>query len=97
MCLVKAMVSMPRNVASVGGSSMINLICGLIIFLGGYLYSALFGCLGDFVNYLIFFNKLSFHQNKLGWVLFIPRVLTGAPTLERRGNSKDKCHFADTC
>lgn len=36
-------------------------LCGLGIFVAGYLYAALFGCLGDSVNYLIFVNQFSFH------------------------------------
>lgn len=97
VCLVKSMVSM-SGVLPVGGLWRLISLSGLGIFLAGYLYMALFGCHRDSVNYLIFFNKFSFHQNELGWVLlFIPRVLTGAPTLERKGNSKYKCHLEDTC
>lgn len=66
--------------------------------LGIFMLLALFGCPWESVNYPVFFNKFSFYWNELGWaVLFIPRALTGTPTLERKGNSKYKCHFADTC
>ena len=54
------MVFMPRHVASGAFEGVLSL-CGLGIFLAGSLYAALFGCPGDSVNYLIFFNKFSFH------------------------------------
>ena len=57
---MKAVVFMPAWVASGAFEDVISL-CGLGICLAGYLYAALFGCPGDFVNYLIFFNKFSFH------------------------------------
>lgn len=57
---MKAVVFMPARVASGAFEDVISL-CGLGICLAGYLYAALFGCPGDFVSYLIFFNKFSFH------------------------------------
>lgn len=53
---MKAVVFMPARVASGAFEDVISL-CGLSICLAGYLYAALFGCPGDFVSYLIFFNN----------------------------------------
>lgn len=56
---MKTVVFMPGSVASRAFEGVISL-CGLGIFLAGYLSAALFGCPGDSVNYLMFFNKFSF-------------------------------------